>query len=107
MLVAMMCMTSPPRVEVQGWLVGAAVANRPEAVTGQACCQSLILCGLDEANKYFACMNPSNVVGDGNGVRVRNLEDGRRALIRPNSSNGRPTIEIQRPDGKIAGDKLH
>lgn len=52
-------------------------------------------------------MNPSNVGDNGDGVRVGNLEDGRRALVRPNGSNGRTTIEIQRPDGKRTGDQIH
>ena len=52
-------------------------------------------------------MNPSNVGDNGNGVRVGNLEDGRRALAHPNNGGGRPTIEIQRPAVKRAGDQIH
>jgi len=37
---------------------------------------------------------------------VGTLPDGRPVNVRPSSSNGSPTIEIQRPGGKRADDKI-
>ena len=50
--------------------------------------------------------NKGNKGNKGNGVRVGTLDDGRRVIVRPISSDGRPTIEIQRSDGKRAGGKI-
>jgi hypothetical protein len=51
--------------------------------------------GMDEANNDFDQMNPSNVIQIPDGGRVGSLPDGRRIVVRPNSQDGRPTLEIQ------------
>lgn len=55
--------------------------------------------GLDKANQDFdAEVDPNTIVDRGGGVRTGQTRDGRKINIRPKSSDGRPTVEIQ--DGK-------
>lgn len=54
----------------------------------------------------FYNMSSPKVSDKGNGAPVENLEDCRRVMVGPKSTDGRPIIEIQRPDGKRASDKI-
>ena len=51
--------------------------------------------GMDEANNDFDKMNPTDINPIPDGGRVGNLPDGRKIIVRPNSKDGRPTLEIQ------------
>ena len=51
--------------------------------------------GFNQANADFAGLNPTNVVSKGGGVRVGQLSGGRTAVVRPRSTQGAPTLEIQ------------
>ena len=51
--------------------------------------------GMDEANNDFDEMNPTDIKSTPDGGRVGNLPDGRKIIVRPNSKDGRPTLEIQ------------
>ncbi len=61
--------------------------------------------GFDQANGDFDDLNPDNIrdISDSKGGRGRAgvLPDGRNINVRPNSSDGRPTIEIQSGKNKI------
>ena len=52
--------------------------------------------GIDAANKDFDNKKPANVRKIPNGGRVGDLPDGKgKIIVRPNSSDGRPTLETQ------------
>ncbi|HFP7162769.1 TPA: RHS repeat-associated core domain-containing protein, partial [Salmonella enterica subsp. enterica serovar Enteritidis] len=60
--------------------------------------------GIDEANKDFDNLSPSDVKDiDNNYVtgRVGTLPDGRTVIVRDGSSDGRPTLEVQSGKNKI------
>jgi hypothetical protein len=55
--------------------------------------------GIDQANDDFdSVVDPDTVEDRGDGVRTGQTPDGRNVNVRPGSSDGRPTVEIQ--DGK-------
>ncbi len=56
--------------------------------------------GLSQANKDFDDLAPNNVQSRPGGVRIGDLSDGSKAVVRPNSSTGNPTLEIQPPKGQ-------
>lgn len=55
---------------------------------------------MDDANKDFDEFEPDNVRNLPDGGRVGELSGGRTINVRPNSSSGRPTLEIQKPNGR-------
>jgi hypothetical protein len=54
--------------------------------------------GIAEADRDFDAMHPKNVKPLPGGGRVGDLPDGRKIIVRPHSTDGRPTLEIQ--DGR-------
>jgi len=61
--------------------------------------------GMDQANNDFDKLVPSGAKpiddsGDGDNGRKGVMEDGRKVNVRPNSSDGRPTLEIQNGKNK-------
>ncbi|WP_230781769.1 RHS repeat-associated core domain-containing protein [Sphingomonas sp. Leaf37] len=56
--------------------------------------------GLQEANEDFDKSKPQNVSDKGNGIRVGPMPDGRTIIVRPRSTDGRPTVEVRRPNGR-------
>lgn len=50
---------------------------------------------FDTENGDFDALSPGDVSDKGGGVRVGTLDDGRIIIVRPVSSDGSPTIEIQ------------
>jgi RHS repeat-associated protein len=78
----------------------------PEPVTGTGTRQWDKNGGFDDANTDFDNSGVTGAEDKGGGVRVGTLPNGDRIIVRPNSSSGKPTIEIQRPDGKRAKDKI-
>ena len=56
--------------------------------------------GLDQANKDFDALNPTDIKNI-DGGRVGKLSDGRRVVVRNKSKDGRPTLEVQKNSSKI------
>ncbi|MCY1523002.1 RHS repeat-associated core domain protein [compost metagenome] len=57
--------------------------------------------GKDESNKDFDTLNPSDITEIKGGGRTGTLPDGRRVIVRRESSDGRPTLEIQEGRSRI------
>jgi hypothetical protein len=57
--------------------------------------------GFDQAAADFDALGLENVQGLEGGGRMGTLPDGRRVIVRPNSSQGSPTLEIQAGKNKI------
>jgi hypothetical protein len=51
--------------------------------------------GMEDANRDFDSMNPGDVMELPNGGRRGTLPNGRKVVVRPDSTDGRPTLEIQ------------
>ncbi len=60
---------------------------------------------VEDANKDFDSLNPTDITeiidSKGGKGRTETLPNGDRIIVRPNSSDGRPTVEIQRGKNKI------
>lgn len=56
--------------------------------------------GMDAANKEFDSLNPTEIK-EIKGGRVGKLPDGRNVIVREESSDGRPTLEIQSGKNRI------
>ncbi|MFC7775936.1 hemagglutinin repeat-containing protein [Pantoea sp. GCM10028869] len=56
--------------------------------------------GVDAANKEFDSLNPTEIK-EIKGGRVGKLPDGRNVIVREESSDGRPTLEIQSGKNRI------
>lgn len=57
--------------------------------------------GAEQANKDFDAMTRGGQMQDrGGGLRTAEMPDGTKLNVRPNSSGGQPTLEIQPPTGK-------
>lgn len=83
-----------------------AVPHSDEPVTGTGTRQWQKPGTADDANRDFDNCSPTNVEDKGDGVRVGTMPNGDRIVVRPDSSSGQPTIEIQRPDGRRSRDKV-
>jgi hypothetical protein len=51
--------------------------------------------GVDQANEDFDNLRPNGVTQRPDGSRTGHLEDGKKVTVRPRSSDGRPTLEVQ------------
>lgn len=51
--------------------------------------------GIEMAQSDFEALQPSNIYSPKEGITVGILSDGRRAILRTASTDGRPTLEIQ------------
>ncbi len=69
-------------------------------VTGTGTRQVVKPGGMGQADKDFDRMGPQNQRLYPNGTRVGTLPDGRTANVRPTSSSGDPTVEIEGAPGK-------
>ena len=56
--------------------------------------------GEEARDKEFDDLGLKDVKDKGKGVKVGETDSGRRVVSRPSTEDGRPTIEVQRPDGK-------
>lgn len=56
--------------------------------------------GLPAANSDFDKLNEGSTIKYPNGTKVGQLPDGSKINVRENSSDGRPTLEIQRKTGR-------
>jgi hypothetical protein len=50
--------------------------------------------GSKSANEDFDNIGPTNVENKGNGIRTGQLQNGTTVTVRPNSSDGRPTLQV-------------
>lgn len=57
--------------------------------------------GMAEADSDFDGKHPENVRSLPGGGRVGDWPDGRKIIVRPNSTDGRPTLEIQDGSSRI------
>lgn len=59
--------------------------------------------GFEEANEDFGKLNPKDVKdidADSGKVKTGKLDDGRSVTVRQGSKDGRPTLEIRKPNGR-------
>ncbi len=56
--------------------------------------------GFEQANRDFEALSPQDVKDRGKGIRTGVLESGDKVVVRPQSSEGSPTLEIQRQNDK-------
>jgi len=56
--------------------------------------------GMNQANTDFDSLRPSNVQTRPGGIRTGTLQDGSKVTVRPNSTDGRPTLEVRKSNGR-------
>ncbi len=52
--------------------------------------------GFDQANEDFDRVTGTIIKDNGDGIRIKTLPDGRMLVVRPTSSDGSPTLEVQK-----------